>query len=199
MTRLGNTASLLFTAICLLTTSGCINSTYKGYNFELTKPVQSKSLSFSDSKIEITFSPSVTSYYGVEGTSNYENYEGLSFSLKNKTNAVITLDWNKITFEDYSGTSGNSVMHKQIKFKDCSSIKDPTTIPPNGTLVDIIIPCYGVKFNSNQYLLRWEAKMLPSPSKVQNPEFGVFIPIFVGDKSQNYQFKFIGQSVEKKW
>lgn len=177
---------------------GCATS-YMGYDIKMVQPVGNQGMSFSDENIGIFFKPSRTSYVGVEGIRQYENFDGMSFVLHNKTDEVLILDWNKISFKDYYGSSGNSVMHEGTKYKDCSSIKSSSTIPPKGKLSDIIIPCYGVKFISNRWETGWKVHMLPSPNKLPNPEFGFFIPIQIGKKIHNYNFQFVGTAIEKKW
>jgi len=177
------TLLLLLTLIAVI---GCAPQI--GYNFKIVKPIENSQMAFSDKYISIAFALRETWYKGVEGMSQYDNFEGVSFILRNKTNEMMTIDWNKISFKDYTGSSGNAIMHTGIKYKDCSSFKNPTIIPPRGKLNDIITPCYAVNFS--RYNPRWEVHMLPSPRKLPNVIFGFYMPIKIGDKEHNYEFDF---------
>lgn len=159
-----------------------------GYNFKMVNPNYNSKMIYSDDYITIAFAITETWYKGVEGMSQYDNYEGISFILNNKTDKVVTFDWNKISFKDYTGSSGNAVMHNGIKYRDCSSLKYPSTVPPKGKLRDIIVPCYAVSFP--QYASEWRVHMLPSPRQMPNVIFGFYMPIKIGDKIHNYQFDF---------
>lgn len=175
--------------ISLISFVGCAPQI--GYKFTMIKPTINPKMIYSNDYISIAFVLSETWYKGVEGMKQYDNFDGISFILTNKTNEVMTIDWNKISFKDYTGSSGNAVMHKGIKYKDCSSIKSPTTIPSKGKLSDIIIPCYGVKFKDyGRSGAKWEIHMLPSPRKMAAVVFGIFIPIQIGDDVHNYEFEF---------
>jgi len=170
-----------------------------GYNFLLMQPAQNPnkytfdtaSMTYSDDKITIKFNTSKTWYMGVDGMSQYDNYDGVSFSLQNNTNKPLIIDWNKVSFTDFSGRSGNAVMHQGIKYNECNNFKAPTSIPPKGFVTDIIIPCYGLKFISGAGA-RWEAHMLPNPTKFPNVTFGLFMPLEIGNETHNYQFSFKG-------
>jgi hypothetical protein len=152
---------------------------------------------FSDSFIDITMS--IASHDGMHGSAIIQNYDGISFSLINKTDSVLILDWNKISFIDASGSSGGSVMHENIKYTDCASMKPPSTIPPHGKISDIITPCSGVYFqtSSGQYgSSGWVVNMLPFANEVTNTTFGFYMPISFGTMIKNYSFKFKGESYQ---
>ncbi|MDY6791132.1 MAG: hypothetical protein SWH54_07680 [Thermodesulfobacteriota bacterium] len=174
-----------------------------GYNFSMVPQASNpnkhtfdaSSMTYSDDKISIKFSESKTWYMGVVGMSQYDNYDGISFSLQNKTNDVLTIDWNKMSFTDFFGRSGNAVMHQGVKYNECNGFKVPTSIPPKGLISDIIIPCYGLKFIS-AVSPRWEAHMLPNPAKIPNVKFGIFMPIQIGNQFHNYQFSFKGSKAK---
>ena len=182
----------------VLMLSGCSTS-YMGYDFRMIKPSDNASLVYSDEFLDIAFKPSRTTYWGVEGLKNYENFNGISFLLQNKTDEVIVIDWNRVLFKGYYVLSENNVMHEGIKYKDCLSVQRPSSIPPKGKFRDTIIPCYAVEFSSGKYGRGWEVHMLPSPLRMPTVEFGVFMPIQIGDNVINYQFDFRGKRVERQW
>ena len=175
--------------IALLTLAACAP---KAYNFSLSTPPPKEpaTLLFEDEKIKVEFKMSETSELGVDGITQYRNYEGIGFTLINKTDQMLTVDWNKVSFKDRTGSYGNTVMHKGVKYTDCSGEKPPSTVPPKGKLTDVITPCYGVKLVQDGLKLDWKVGMLPSPSSSPSVEFGVLIPVVFGADSVNYDFTF---------
>lgn len=173
---------------------GCAPATWNpGYaTFSILKPEKTTNMSYSDQRISVNFAVRQSSTYGVEGIRRYVAYKGLAFTLVNNTDNVIIIDWNKISFVDYTGSSGNAVMHKDVKFNECASPKTPTTIPPRGRVSDIIIPCYAISFEGSY----WHVSMLPSPRQYPKAQFGVFMPIQIGKQIVNYEFSFVAESYQ---
>jgi hypothetical protein len=182
---------LLLPALVL---AGCATANWTpDYNtFSIVKPIVSPSMSYSDDYISISFQVVRGPGYGVEGARRYIPYKGIAFTLRNKTDSVITIDWNRISLVDYRGNSGNAVMHANVKYADCAAPKSPTVIPPTGRLEDIIIPCYGVYFHSGMSYSMWYLSMLPSPRQYPKVQFGVFMPLQIGTETVNYSFAFEG-------
>lgn len=173
--------------VCYFVVLGC--ATPPGYNFTLVSH-PTNNLRYSDGFIDITFSFQPTFFMGVEGLQQYKNYNGVYFLLKNKTQEILTIDWNKISFKDPSGGSGNTVMHQGVKYNECSSLKAPSVIPPGEIIKDVIIPCYGVSLTANRFETRWKEEMLPSPRQYPDIRFGVFMPLQIGDMIKVYNFTF---------
>ena len=174
--------------------AGCATANWNpGYStFSMIEPVASPGLSYSDDRISISFWVERGPGYGVEGGRRYIAYKGIAFTLINKTDSVVTIDWNKISFVDYRGNSGNTVMHTNVKYADCASPKSPRLIPPRGRIADIIIPCYGVYFHSGIVGSQWMMSMLPSPRQYSKVQFGIFMPLQIGTETINYTFTFEG-------
>lgn len=186
MKRLG-----ILVLIFILTT-GCIAS----YKFSMLKTTDSSKLNFSDDNIEIYFSFPAEFFVGIEpvtkGALQYRQYTGIGFILKNKTNETIIIDWNKISIKDWTGNSGRQVMHTGIKYNECANSKAVTTIPANSQNNDIVIPCYAIEFKtfSGQAPARWNISMLPSPRQISKTDFGLFMPLQIGNKTIDYNFEF---------
>ncbi len=162
-----------------------------GYDFTMIKPTRALEMTYSDEHIRIRFAISKSWYQGPEFSASsilgrWENYDGISFVLENKTDEIMTIDWDKISVKDYTGSSGNPVMHRGIEPRYCSVPKKPTLIRPKGTLSDIIVPCYAIRiYATGSYVY-----MLPSPLEVPEAEFGIYMPIQIAKDLYIYRFAF---------
>lgn len=183
-----------FTILILifLLTTGCIAS----YKFSMLKAVDPSRLNFSDDNIEIYFSFPTEFFVGNEpvtkGSLQYRQYTGIGFIMKNKTNETMTINWDKVSIKDWAGMSGKQVMHTGIKYNECANSKAVTTIPAKSQTNDIVIPCYALEFKTfgGQAPARWNVSMLPSPRQVSKANFGLFMPLQIGDKTVDYSFEF---------
>jgi hypothetical protein len=183
--------SVVMIAVCIAFLCGCAPQI--GYSFKMAASTTVSSppstMTYSDNFIDISFNIVEDFYKGVEGFQQYDQYKGVSFVLNNKTDNVLTIDWNKISFKDYRGSSGNSVMHNNMKYNECASSKPSTVVPPKGRIEDVIIPCYGVAFTSGSYA-RWNLSFLPSPRVFPNVDFGIYMPLQFDTNIKNYEFNF---------
>lgn len=179
--------------LIFLLTTGCIAS----YRFSMLKSTDSSKLNFSDDNIEIYFSfPHDPMWMGVEpvtkGSLQYRQYTGIGFIIKNKTNETITINWDKVSIKDWTGNSGRQVMHTGIKYNECTNLKAVTTIPAKSQNNDIVIPCYALEFKTGSGWVnpRWNISILPSPRQVSKADFGLFMPLQIGNKTIEYNFEF---------
>jgi hypothetical protein len=180
--------------------TGC-STTYDAYNVSMPSS-QSGALVYLSDGIDISFSIQRDGGLGTyPGTvmEHYENIAGISFVLMNKTDKTLTIDWNKVSFKDTAGFDGNAVMHKGVKYNECASFKAPSVVPPKGRLMDVITPCYAVEFASSQYGSTWVTDMLPAPRNRPETEFGLFMPIRVGDAEEHIKVSFKATKTTKKW
>lgn len=162
--------------------SGCLSG---GYQFHMAAPVDNPGMAFEDDNIKMDF----MMHEVVIGMS--KNYAAVNFILTNKTDQPITIDWNKVSFIDVHGVSGNAVMHSGMRYNECSSPKAPTTIPPKGKAVDSVTPCYALNFIPYGSLSRWEIAIIPKRHK--GPvKIGFYMPLQIGDVTLNYEFVFDG-------
>ena len=155
--------------------------------FSMTQPRRSVAMHYNDQTISVQFAIRKAYLRGVEGTKQYEQYNGLIIALQNKTDEILTVDWNKVSFVDWHGSPGNPVMHGGVKYEECSEPKAPTRIPPRGRLSDVIIPCYAIE---QRVGAGWHASLLPSPRVKPEADFGLFLPLQIGSKTKNYKFMF---------
>ena len=178
-------SAILFLLFFILT--GCIPV---GYRMNMVKPVNSSV--FEDDNIKIIFSIKQEAFMGVEGVQQYKQYSGITFNFTNKTDKTIIIDWNQISFKDYTGSSGRAVMHSGLKYNECSNLKAPTTVPAKGQFSDIIIPCYALEFKTFDGFApaRWNISMLPSPRQCPKIQFGFFVPLKIGENTVDYNFEF---------
>lgn len=89
-------------------------------------------MSFSDSIINIVWSIDKTS---------------LKFNLLNKTNNILTIDWNNAVYIDALGET-NKVIHGGIKYIDRNGYMTPSIIYKNAWLTDIIIPTNNIYYEN---------------------------------------------------
>jgi hypothetical protein len=170
---------------------GCAVNT-AGYKFSLTAPTISDVLCFEDDKVSWSFQMETSGISSTDSQWNsYPAYEGIGIELTNKTSEMIVIDWNAISVKNPSGHSSTSIMHQEMKYNECASVKAATTIPPKATIKDIIIPCSAVTFvaleRGGSY---WRRSMLPSPYEHPSAEFGLFVPLQIGSQKKNYDFSF---------
>jgi len=159
----------------------------------MIEPTKTQTNKFEDDKITISFSiiGEFGTYGSGFGTKQTTVYKGIDFVLTNKTDKTINLDWNKVSFI-INNMSGNTVMHKGIKYNDCNSPKAPSVVMAKSHFSDTIIPCFGVEWvNLGKYGASWKVSMLPPPQTTPQVDFGVFLPLqFEGGETINYKFIF---------
>jgi len=123
------------------------------YHYELVKPVQDTALKYSDDKMEFRFTFGITE---------------IAFSGKNKTDEVLKVVWDEASIV-LMGTA-EKVMHKGIRFIERDQSMSPTTIPPNSTIQDLIIPTKNVYYTSGTYG-GWNTRDLFPTSDLKRVEF----------------------------
>jgi hypothetical protein len=142
--------------------------------FALAQPAPSRTLSYEDDAISITFS--VTN-------------EQLEFTLKNKTQEPQTINWDEVSYIDLDGTA-HRVLHKGVKLMDRDKPQSPTVIPPGTRIDDVIEPSDSVQWSS--VINDWTHNPLLPPSQVivnfKGKTFGTFLPIVIDEKKKNYTF-----------
>lgn len=143
--------------------------------FAMVKPVESAGGVFADEFVEVRVT--------VEAR--------VQLSLHNKTEHPIRIDWNEVMFVEPNGTAVK-VLHEGVRLADKNNAGPPTTVPPMARLEDSLVPSDRVVWSD--LLDRWEENPLfpsgESAAALDGKEFGLFLPIKVGDKTQNYSFRF---------
>ena len=140
--------------------------------FRLLEPVENNALSYSDARIAISFK--MLSQQGI-------GYEGISFTITNKSSSAIAIDWNRSSMTLPDSQTSN-VIHQGTKFISAGTTLPPTTIPPGGKLSDFVIPTLSI-----HYLNGWYT----SPMNMKaGSRFGVYLALDNAGTSSGYNFLF---------
>jgi hypothetical protein len=140
------------------------------YVFALVTPHENPAPAFNDDTMSITFNPS---------------NQQIAFILKNLTGFPIGLEWDKMAYVDFDGSS-HRVIHQGVRLMQKEAPQPSTTVAPGSSVEDFLYPSDRVSWNST--ISEWiEAPMWPSiPSPGQ--KFGIFMPIDINGTIKNYMF-----------
>jgi len=155
----------------LLVIAGSI--TVSAGTFRLLQPVQSDLLSYSDANIKISFTMR-PGEYGI-------GYEGISFTITNKSTHAIAVDWDRSSITTPNGQTSN-VMHEGTLFISRSTSTPPTTIPPGGRLSDSALPTRNVFYSDG-----WK---LQSMAIKTGSRFGLYLALDDVGTTNGYNFAF---------
>lgn len=147
--------------------------------FRLLQPVRSDSMSYSDENIVISFTMR-PGYMGI-------GYEGIGFTITNKSTSAIAIDWNRTSMTLPDGQTSN-IIHEGIKFISAGSSLPPTTIPPGGRLSDSAIPTRNISYIEGWYV----SPMAMEPGS----QFGLYLALDRAGTPRCYNFVF--EAVEAK-
>ena len=136
----------------------------------------------------------------------------MNFSLFNKTESLIEIDFNRITYIDTSG-KGHKVFHSGVRYVDRNAPQAPLIVPPKSTVEDIIVPTDYVYWSD--FLNYWDkCPLLPSRVEkrlsdltcdiitpklfksychaIRHKELDIklFFPLKINDRFKNYMFTF---------
>jgi hypothetical protein len=157
------------------------------WSFALVKPEPSDTLSFEDEVMSGTFLIAP---------------DGISCTLRNKTADPVTINWNNVSWVDYSGEA-HKLIHSGIRLMDKEAPQPATLIPPLAKINETMFPADHVKSTSSGWskLPMWtdlvELTEDNSPlKKFEGAMFSLFMPIEVQGKTKNYNFIFTTKSVE---
>ena len=130
----------------------------------------------------------------------YVSTKQFNFTLKNKSNHTIKINWDDISFVDYEGNTGR-VMHTGVKYNERNNSQPATTIPKGASLSDLLLPTENVYFTSGQYG-GWNERLL-IPSIYSTPEafangannyvgktMRILMPIMIENVQNDYTFEF---------
>lgn len=80
------------------------------------------------------------------GITWYYNTTRLEFELKNFSEHTIKINWDDISYMDYSGNVSR-IMHKGVKYSEREQPQGSISIPKGGRISDIIVPVNNVYFD----------------------------------------------------
>jgi hypothetical protein len=147
------------------------------YVFTLIHPVESQGLSFEDQDIRIEFAISQNEVF---------------FTLENKTEEPIMINWNQVSFIDISRYS-QRVTHEGVTYADRNDSLPATTVPPTAKLQDRIIPTNLISSDSRSSG-GWVTNKLfpdgPESRRYEDQKVSIFMPVTVRGSLKNYLFTF---------
>ena len=133
----------------------------------------------------------------------YVNSEQFNFTLKNKTQHTIKINWDDISYVNYNGYT-QRMMHAGVKYIDRNASQPSTMIPKGATISDLLQPTDNVywidatRYNSG----RWAATpLIPNtynnevtPASVASQYIGktmtILMPIYIENVQNDYMFNF---------
>jgi hypothetical protein len=157
------------------------------WHFSLLKPKPSDDLSYEDESVSIKFSLAP---------------DGISCNLRNKTSDPVTINWNNVSWVDYSGEA-HKLIHSGVRLVDKEAPQPPTVIPPLARIAEAMFPADHVKSTSSGWSKEslWPDLVDTSGEqshlkKLEGAMFSVFMPLEIQGKTKNYSFIFTTKSVE---
>lgn len=128
------------------------------------------------------------------------------FSLENKTDRSIRIDWDNIVYVDYDGEAGR-VVHSGIKYNERNSEQAPSIVPRGTRITDVLLPADNVEWNMGMTGWEWQEKPLlkglvwkPVDEVNRNPYMDytgatmkIVMPLEIGGSIREYTFTFIAK------
>lgn len=140
------------------------------YVLALTKPNESDKLAFEDDSIRIAFAV-------IESQ--------IQFSLQNRTESPIEVNWDQVSFIDFSGRS-HRVIHAGTKFNDREKPQAPATVPPTARIEDIVYPADYAEWTGSDWI--HSPILPPAEFAYKGNTFSVFVPLKINGELKNYLF-----------
>ena len=197
--------TLFSIAICALLFSSCGVSNLANYSIGL-KTVESPDNAkqqFGETKI-VNFQDGETNKYRYEDDYInivwYVDSKRFYFDLTNKSEHTIKINWDDISYVDYSGKVGR-VMHSGVKYTERNNSQPASTVPKGATLSDILIPTENVYFISGQFGGWREKYLIPcvyndaatrdaQASSYVGKTMTIMMPIMIENVQNDYTFTF---------
>lgn len=121
----------LSSVLLLIIFSSCATYKYQ-YKLSLDAPIASNTLNYSNDTFSITF--------------NFTT-KGLGFELYNQSQEGIRINWDELSISE-NGVA-KRVVHKETGMTRINDLQPPTTVPPQSTLKDIVVPTERIRFSSS--------------------------------------------------
>lgn len=133
----------------------------------------------------------------------YVGMKQFYFTLRNKSNHSLKINWDDISYVDYTGSTGR-VMHSGVKYTDRNNSQPSSTIPKGASLEDILLPTENVYYTSpTKYTTGgWNEKyLIPCVYKDEKALFEnakgyvgktmtILMPIMIENVQNDYTFTF---------
>jgi hypothetical protein len=148
------------------------------YLFSLTKPSASPALAHEDELMRVSFS------IPAEPQDN-----PISFTLTNKTDNAIVIDWNQVSYVDVKGAA-HRVVHKGVRLMERDQPMPATTVPPGSTLEDFIFPSDEIEMLGGKWIQHMLFPDAPLAAGLKGKTFSIFLPLEVNGAKKTYNFVF---------
>lgn len=144
------------------------------YQFRMLRPITSKHLSYEDHNIAALF---------------LLDKNGIGVAIANKTLTPVKILWDDASVVDLSGLS-RKVWHRGVKYIEKEKSQVPTIIAPGARVEEVIVPADNLELGESG----WDLKPLlpngPEAFKYKGSQFGVLLPLKLGNVRKNYMFVF---------
>lgn len=119
----------------------------------------------------------------------YVGNKTFDFSLTNKTDHTIKINWDDISYVDITGNVGR-VMHSGVKYIDRNNSQPATSIPRRATITDLLMPTDNVYYASG-----WNEKpLIPigyNQGGAEGKKMTILMPITIENVQNDYTFEFV--------
>ena len=128
----------------------------------------------------------------------YVGLEEFYFTIENKTNHALKINWNEAVYVDIDKKAGK-VIHSGVKYAQKNEAQVPSLISKGSRLEDVVVPADNIYYSS--YLNSWETKQLFPTSfssdealnnaqKYEGKEISILLPITIENVQNDYLFTF---------
>jgi hypothetical protein len=178
--------------LCSLCFFSCAQYRYF-YKINLDAPVQSSSLTYGNDTFSIVFDFTT---------------KGLSFELFNRSNEGIKINWDEVSISE-NGVA-KRVIHKETGMTKINDLQPPTTIPPQSSLKDFLVPSDNVKFYSSSgrttMFVRDAYPIYDKGSKstgkkimqFKGSRFILYLPLYIRNNFSSKTYEFTIVDIERK-
>jgi len=133
----------------------------------------------------------------------YVSLKQFNFTLKNKSNHTLKINWDDISYVDTNGKTGR-VMHSGVKYNERNSSQPSSTVPKGATLSDLLLPTDNVSYSSptkytsggwnENYLFpcvyKDEASLFQYAPNYVGKTMTILMPIMIENVQNDYTFTF---------
>ncbi len=165
------------------------------WKFSMVEPTPAEALQPSDDFVPaMTYKDEfITASFWVEfiPVQYMSDNQEFGFALVNKTNRVIKVNWDDLSWISPDGTSSR-VIHRGINFANTNAPQVPTVIPPGANIKDILIPEGNIFLVPDGPVAGWHFRLLFPVDYLQwdGREFSVYFPLEINGSKKDYLFKF---------
>ena len=120
----------------------------------------------------------------------YVGHKNFDFSLTNKTDHTIKINWDDISYVDITGNVGR-VMHSGVKYIDKNNSQPATSIPRKASITDILLPTDNVHWGSSDWVIRPLIPYEYDRGGAEGKTMSILMPIMIENVQNDYTFEFV--------